>query len=176
MQIRKANEGDILHITSIYSAIHTEEEKGHAVIGWKRGVYPVEENARDAVHRGDMFVMEEEGEIVASAIINQIQVPEYANCSWKYTASDDSEVMVLHTLVVSPDKKGHGYGTAFVDFYEQYAQKHSCPYLRMDTNVINHAARRLYARLGYNEAGIVHCIFNEIPEVQLVCLEKKITL
>lgn len=175
MNIRKATENDIRQIASIYSAIHTEEEKGRAVIGWKRNIYPVEGNARDAVHRGDLFVMEEEGEIVASAIINQIQVPEYADCPWKYRAAD-TEVMVLHTLVVSPDKKGHGYGTAFVDFYEQYAKEHHCPFLRMDTNVINHAARKLYARLGYSEPGIVHCVFNGIAGVQLVCLEKRIDL
>ena len=46
------------------------------------------------------------------------------------------------------------------------------PFLRMDTNVKNTAARRLYARLGYREAGAVSCCFNGIPGVQLVCLEK----
>lgn len=42
----------------------------------------------------------------------------------------------------------------------------------MDTNARNAAARRLYAGLGYWEAGIVPCVFNGIPDVQLVCLEK----
>ena len=37
-----------------------------------------------------------------------------------------------------------------------------CPYLRMDTNEKNAAARRLYARLGYKEIGIVDCEFNGI--------------
>lgn len=36
------------------------------------------------------------------------------------------------------------------------------------------AARRLYARLGYKEVGIVDCTFNGIAGVKLVCLEKKI--
>ena len=42
------------------------------------------------------------------AIINQIQVPEYADAAWKHEAKED-EVMVLHTLVVDPfeKKKGH---------------------------------------------------------------------
>ena len=42
----------------------------------------------------------------------------------------------------------------------------------MDTNARNLAARRLYKHLGYLEAGIVSCVFNGIPDVQLVCLEK----
>ncbi len=46
----------------------------------------------------------------------------------------------------------------------------------MDTNARNQAARALYARLGYQEPGIVDCVFNGIPGVQLVCLEKTLDL
>lgn len=173
MNIRKATEQDIDRITEIYSAIHDEEESGRVSIGWNRSIYPVRKTAADAVSRGDMFVEEDAGQIVATGIINQKQVAEYANCRWEYNAAED-EVMVLHTLIVDPNIKGHGYGTAFVKFYEQYAKKHDCHYLRMDTNAINQVARKMYAKLGYKEPGIVPCVFNGIPNVQLVCLEKKI--
>ena len=36
------------------------------------------------------------------------------------------------------------------------------------------AARRLYARLGYREIGIVPTVFNGIPGVDLVLLEKNL--
>ncbi len=42
----------------------------------------------------------------------------------------------------------------------------------MDTNVKNQAARRLYAQLGYREAGIVDCNFNGMPGIKRVYLEK----
>ena len=82
--------------------------------------------------------------------------------------------MVLHTLVVRPDLAGRGYGRQFVAFYEQYARERGCPCLRLDTNERNAAARRLYAKLGYREAGIIPCVFNGIGGVNLVCLEKKV--
>ena len=82
--------------------------------------------------------------------------------------------MVLHTLVVDPAYEGRGFGSAFVSFYEDYARSHGCPYLRIDTNARNVNARRLYARLGYREAGILPCAFNGIPSIQLVCLEKRV--
>ena len=44
----------------------------------------------------------------------------------------------------------------------------------MDTNAINAAARAMYAKLGYREADIVPCVFNGIPNVNLVLLEKKL--
>lgn len=65
-----------------------------------------------------------------------------------------------------------GYGKAFVAFYENYAKRHNCIALRMDTNVRNAKARNLYRKLGYEEIGVVKCVFNGIPDVQLVCLEK----
>lgn len=171
MEIRKAQAGDVDKIESIYEHIHDEEERGVATIGWIRNVYPVRKTAEDALNREDLFVMVDEGQIVAVAIINQIQVPEYVNAEWKH-AADDHEVMVLHTLVVEPKEKKKGYGKAFVAFYENYAKQHDCNELRMDTNARNERARKMYARLGYEEVGVVGCVFNGIPDVQLVCLEK----
>ena len=101
-------------------------------------------------------------------------MPEYANAQWRYPDAPEGEIMVLHTLVVEPAQAGKGYGSAFVQFYEDYAREYGCSYLRMDTNAKNQAARKLYAHLGYWESGIVDCNFNGIPGVALVCLEKKL--
>ena len=172
--IRLANFRDVDGIERIYDGIHTAQEQGVLNTGWVRGVYPVRKTALDAIARGDLFVMEIAGEIVASAIINQIQVDVYSDCTWQYPAKE-GEVMVLHTLTVNPNCAGKGYGTEFVRYYERYALSHGCPYLRMDTQQKNIAARKLYQKLGYCERGIVQCEFNGIPGVQLVCLEKKLS-
>ena len=173
MQFIKAEEKHIDAIEGIYSRIIDAQEQGRLTVGWQRGVYPTRQTALDALKRGDLFVCVDGGQVVAAAIINRIQVPVYAEVGWLYHAEPD-EVMVLHTLVVDPLRAGRGYGSAFVAFYESYAKNNGCPVLRMDTNEKNAAARRLYARLGYREAGIVPCVFNGIKGVGLVCLEKKL--
>lgn len=170
--IRRAVLEDIPGVTAIYDHILTEEENGRAVVGWIRGVYPTEKTALDALKAGTLFVLEQDGAIAAAAKIDRNQVPEYADAPWRYPNALAEQVMVLHTLVVDPAQAGRGCGTEFVRFYERYALEKGCPYLRMDTNARNTAARRLYNRLGYWEAGIVPCVFNGIPGVQLVCLEK----
>ena len=169
--IRKATESDIPGVSALYDDIHTEEENGRAVIGWERGVYPTENTARKALADGELFVDEEDGKIIGAAIINQRQVDVYAGAPWSFAVSDD-EVMVLHTLVISPKAGGRGYGRRFVQFYEDYALSHGCRYLRMDTNERNSRARAMYAKLGYKEIGIVPTVFNGIPGVGLVLLEK----
>lgn len=169
--IRKAEKRDIPGVAAIYDHILTEQDQGKCTVGWVRGVYPTAQTAEEALDAGELFVEESDGQIVAAAKINQSQVPEYANAAWKYVAPDQ-EVMVLHTLVVDPSCAGQGSGRRFVRFYEEYAAANGCKYLRMDTNEINTAARSLYRKLGYQEVGIVDCVFNGIPDVHLVCLEK----
>ncbi len=168
---RKAVLSDVDAITAIYEAIHDGEEAGLTTIGWVRDVYPTRKTAEDSIDAGDLFVLEENGRIVASAKINQIQVEEYKDAVWSYDAPAE-KVMVLHTLVVAPDAFGHGYGSQFVKFYEEYAAENDCPYLRMDTNERNTVARAMYKKQGYIEVGIVSCVFNGIEGVKLVCLEK----
>lgn len=169
--IRKAISTDIPAVAAIYDSIHDAEESGQITTGWLRNVYPTEATASAAFQRDDLFVMEDNGQILASAIINQIQVDVYTGAPWKNTVPDD-HVCVLHTLTVSPKATHHGLGSAFVHFYEEYAAKHNCPELRIDTNKNNLRARAMYKKLGYKEIGIVPTVFNGIPDVNLVLMEK----
>lgn len=171
--VRKATEADIPAVTAIYDALLDREEQGLQSTGWTRGVYPTEQTARDALRAGTLYVMEREGRVTAAAKIDQSQMEQYSRCRWQHDAPPE-QVLVLHTLVVPPRCGGHGYGTKFVHFYEDCARERGCPYLRMDTNAVNAAARSLYRKLGYREACIVPCEFNGIPNVQLVCLDKRL--
>lgn len=169
--IRKATLKDLYQIENIYNLTHSIEEKGLTSIGWKRNIYPTRITAEDSINRDDMFVYEKDGQVVACAVINKIQVPEYINAEWQYLVPDD-KITVLHTLVVSPDFKGQNIGKEMIDFYEYYAYQTNSPYLRMDTNSTNIFAREFYSKLGYKEVGIVDCNFNGIGNIHLVCLEK----
>lgn len=174
MIIRKADLKDIKNSYAVYSNVLKSEEEGFSSIGWIRGVYPTQNTVIEAVNAGDFFVCEEDGKILACARINQIQVPDYANADWEFKNIADDKIMVLHTLAVDPGAAGKGIGTKFVKFYEEYAKNAGCTHLRMDTNEKNKNARRLYKKLGYKEADIIPCDFNGIPDIRLVCLEKKI--
>ena len=174
MIIRKAEARDLDAIESIYNKIFSkEEESGKVVTGWERAIYPRRETAEEAIKRDDIFVMEDEEDIVGSGIINKEQVDVYEEAKWEYKAKD-SEVMVLHTLVIDPDKSSKGYGKKFVEFYEDYAREKGCKYLRMDTNERNKPARSLYKSLAFDEIDCLSCIFNGLEGVNLILFEKKL--
>ena len=171
--IRKATAADLDAVGEIYREIHEAEARGEITTGWLRDVYPVRATAEAALGRDDLFVMEDGGRVIGAAVINKLQVDVYEGAAWQFDVPPN-EVCVLHTLVISPAVSGRGCGTAFARFYEQYAREHGCRELRMDTNERNRAARSLYAKLGYREIGVVPTVFNGIPNVQLVLLEKQL--
>ena len=61
-----------------------------------RDIYPTMETAREAFEKDDLFVDEEEGTVVATARINQEQVPEYARVDWEYPAKDEGRDGAAH--------------------------------------------------------------------------------
>ena len=120
--IRKATTEDINDVVRIYDDVHRREEVGEVTTGWLRGIYPTRDTAETSLKRGDLFVqLDETGEIVGTAIINRLQVDCYVNGSWKCDAADD-EIMVIHTLVIAGKSAGEGFGSEFLDFYENYAK------------------------------------------------------
>lgn len=168
---RKATAADIEAIAAIYEEILDLEEQGRLSTGWVRGLYPCGETIEKALAAQSLYVLEENGEILASGIIDHRQHPVYAKGAWSLPAGPE-QVMVLHTLTVRPGARGKGLGRQFVAFYEDLAAGAGCLAARLDTNVINGAARKWYGRLGYREAGVESCQFNGIGGVRLVLFEK----
>ena len=173
LRFRKADNDDLDAIDRIYERTHDAEEAGLSTTGWVRGIYPIREVAEASLERGDMYVAELDGRVVATGIINKTQVNVYLDCDWEYKMPDD-KVCVLHTLAVDPDARGLGIGPSFVRFYEKTAGEQCCEVLRIDTNARNKRARRMYAKLGYIETDIVPTVFNGIRDVDLVLMEKKL--
>ena len=171
--IRPAEPGDVDAVAAIYDRLTAREAAGLGCTGWKSGVYPTRETAEQALADGKLYVLEADGRIAASARLNGVQDPAYAYCPWQYDAPPE-QVFVLHTLTVDPDRAGQGLGREFLLYYEAAAASLGRPYLRLDTNVVNLPARAFYKNHGYREAGVVPCEFNGLPDIDLVCLEKKL--
>lgn len=170
---RKAQMSDLDAVEAIYDKIHAREDAGLLTTGWVTGVYPLREDAENALARDDLYVYEKDGRVLASGILNQLQVDVYADAAWQYPAQD-AQVFVLHTLTVDPEAAGRGIGRAFARFYEQTARERGCTVLRIDTNERNTAARHLYKSLGFREADVIPCTFNGIRSIRLVLLEKQL--
>ena len=170
--IRKAVPDDLNAVMQLYDELMDAKEAGIIPVIWRRGVYPSRETALEALAREDLYVMEKDGRIIGSAVINQLQDDVYAGAPWGHKVPDN-QVCVLHTLMISPAEFGKGHAREFLAFYEQYAMEHGCPELRIDTNDRNLPAQAMYRKHGYRKIGVVPArVFNGILDVNLVLLEK----
>lgn len=172
MKIRLADLADLDGVEAIYNAVLDEEEAGRGHTNWQRGVYPTREDAAAALEDGTLYVAEEEGAVAAAAILNHVQLPEYGDISWAYPGEGE-QVMVIHTLVVPPQRAGRGIGRQFVAFAEDLGRRRGCSTLRLDTYEGNLPAASLYRKLGYRDAGVTKFNFHGIVE-NLLLFEKQL--
>ncbi len=121
MIIRKAEIKDIPAIDDTYTELLTYEQQHGTTTNWALGVYPTAAVPQEKIPQGTMFVLEDEGKICASMVLNQEQAKEYFDIPWLYPAEAQA-VYVIHTLTVPPSAKGRGYGSAMIDFAKDYAR------------------------------------------------------
>lgn len=150
--IRKAVLQDIEQIENSYTELLLHEQEYGAFTVWQLGVYPTRETAEKSFANGSLYVMEENGEICASIIINKIQPAEYGNIKWKCNARAD-EVLVIHLLCVRPSQAGRGIGKAMVQFAIDEGKRLNCKAVRLDTGEQNKPAVALYKKMGFELAG-----------------------
>lgn len=168
--IRKATAADIDAIVASYEELFAHEREHGCITQWKQGLYPTRATAESGVERGDMYVYYIGDKLAASMIVNSHQAKEYYEIPWLYPA-DDSEVMVIHTLCVPPSMAARGLGTLMVGFATGLAFGAGKRIIRLDTNVKNLPARKLYEKLGYRLAGTHHALHEGALDTELVYFE-----
>lgn len=170
MIIRKAEMRDAAAIAKTYDELFALEAERGTTTNWVAGVYPTIGVPEEKIPRGEMFVLEEDGELCASLVLNQEQAKEYYLMPWKYPA-EDKDVYAIHTLCIRPEKAGRGYGTALVSFAKDYARAQGAKAVRLDTWTHNEPAKALYTKNGFSIVGEMPCLHQGLIESTLVYLE-----
>jgi len=150
--IRQATRAEVEKVTQGYLELLEYEEINGSNSGWKKNIYPTFETALTAWEKGWLYVLDKEGEICASMILNQIQPEEYYQIPWQYQAEDE-KVLVVHTLCVPPSKARKGYGQKMMEYAAEHAVEKGYKVVRIDTWAENVRAQALYKKLGYRIAG-----------------------
>lgn len=175
--IRTARTDDIQAIADTYTALLTYEKEHGGSSNWELDVYPTIKVPASKVPMGEMFVLEEDGSICASMVLNHDQAEDYKAIPWS-SAAEESQVLVIHTLCIPPDKAGRGYGGEMVRFAKEYAKASGCTVVRIDTYAYNEPAKSLYQKNGFRIAGYGRTLLQGlIPEEQvyLECQVEEVT-
>ena len=171
--IRPATAADLDRVAQIYDEILDHEAATVSYTNWQKGKYPCRATPEKALAKGAVDVLEEEGQVAATAILNQEQLPEYSALPWSVPAGD-GQVFVIHTLCVPPSRAGRGLARAFVAFAEELGREKGCTVMRLDTYEGNQPALAMYPKLGYRTVGKTLFHFHGLIWEDLVCFEKQL--
>ena len=73
------------------------------------------------------------------------------------------DLAVLWDIRVAPEARGQGVGSALLDAAERWASRHGARRLQVETQNINVAACRLYARHGFALEAVNHFAYANVP-------------
>lgn len=145
---------DINELENVYNDLNDHLQLGINYPGWLKGVYPVRETAEIGIREGNLFTLKIEGKIAGSVILNHKQEKAYNQVNWGVDA-DDSQIMVIQTLVVHPHFMKQGISRKLMDFSKKYALSKEAKSIRLDVAIQNIPAISLYEKCGYNYIGTV---------------------
>ena len=124
-------------------------------VGWIKGVYPSDEMMKDALIKGEMYLLlsdETEGygpeNILGAVILNSDYNEGYEGISWNVDCNY-SEVLIPHALGVSADVQGKGVGRRLVAEMIKLAKREGKKAVRLDILGRNHIAEKLYTSAGF---------------------------
>lgn len=115
---------------------------------WKKGQHPSNEWLISSIEKSQMFVLEENEEIVASVILNHEANESYKLVKWTKEVPN-KKVLIVHVLAVSPKHSGKGLGTKMMAYIMDYAKETKMQAIRLDVISNNNAAEHLYKKMGF---------------------------
>lgn len=148
MAIEKAVLRDADEVGRLYDSLNDHLMATVNYPGWKKGLYPVREDAERAVAEGTLFVLREGGQIAGTVILSHREEKGYAQAPWGVELEPE-QVLVVHTLAVHPQHLGRGAGRRLMEFAIAYARTQGMRAVRLDVNQRNIPAIRLYESLGF---------------------------
>lgn len=148
MQIRKGTEKDIEEVSALYDAVNDYLESHTNYPGWRKGVYPIREDAAQGIAENNLFVAEAEGQIAGTFILRHRPGEAYALADWG-NRLDYSEILVLYTFAVHPRFLRRGIGKQLMEFILAHAAREKIKAVRLDVYEKNTPAIRLYEQMGF---------------------------
>ena len=148
MKIRKGSWRDLDAIAALYEELNNYLECHTNYPGWKKGVYPIREDAIQGVSEQSLFVMLKSERVIGTFILNHHSEDGYKTADWN-SNFDDRDVFIVHTLAVHPDFLHQGIGKRLLEFAVDYSVHMKMKARRLDVYEKNIPAIRLYERTGF---------------------------
>ena len=130
--------------------------------------YPTRSIIENDLKDGILYVLKNNNKIIGAINISENQEPEYKTIDWQF---NDTKVLVIHRLVVHPNKQNKGFARLLMDFAEDYTKQNNFTSIRLDAYSQNGRVVEFYKNREYVIRGRVNFPERLHP---FYCMEKKI--
>lgn len=139
---------DIDELEKLYDDLNDHLAEGVNYPGWRKGIYPVRQDAIKGVNNNNLYVARHDGKIVGSIILSHEPETAYHKAKWQIE-SDYSDVFVIYTFAVHPQYLKCGVGKALLDFAAEHSINAQAKSIRLDVYEGNKPAIQLYEKCGF---------------------------
>lgn len=170
MNILQANINNLDDIKDFYDDLLDQMNEIGYYIGWEKDIYPNLELIKKFIDEGAMFIGLDDGKIISAMAINSRASEVYDKVNWSIDAST-KESLVIHILGVSLRLKGKGYGKQMINFAIDYGHKNNLRAIRMDVQVANVTAMKLYEKMGFVAVDRVNIVYDRLGSLEFIMYE-----
>ncbi|CAZ95598.1 GNAT family N-acetyltransferase [Zobellia galactanivorans] len=142
---KRSEIGKILNLTQACAAAMM----ANGIYQWNEH-YPSRQAFECDVDRKELYVLEEDNQIIGTMVISTFMDEEYKPVRW-LTPTDKN--CYIHRVAVHPDFQGKGYAQQLMGFAENYAREKGFSSLRLDTFSQNKRNQRFYEARGFQRLG-----------------------
>lgn len=158
--IRKATIHDIDEIECLYDDLNDYLEEHENGPRWKKGVYPVRENAEEALGESTLYVAVIDEKIVGTFVLSRKQDEAYKEVDWQIEY--DVPVFVVGVLAVHPNYLGRGVAQSLLNYATVLGKECGIKAIRLDTYEENIPAAKLYEKCGFTYMGLLDLGLEEL--------------
>ena len=149
MKLRKAKHSDLAAIMAIINQAKAYF-KSHGINQWQDG-YPNEISIVNDIQRNESYVLDNDGDIVATVMISANGENNYNYIEGNWLTDD--KYLVIHRIAIRDDQKGNGLAKIIFD---QAIELFDLPSLRIDTHEDNKSMQRFLQKYGFSYCGIIY--------------------
>lgn len=149
MIIRKSNREDLPAIMAIVADAQALL-RSQGVDQWQDG-YPTEKIIAGDIANDDSYVLEDEGVVIATAVISFAGEVTYNSIDGQWL--NDNDYVVVHRLAVRNSALRGGHARQMMLYAEELALQRGVNNIRVDTHSDNKAMQSLLTSLGYTLCG-----------------------
>jgi len=149
--IRKGTNSDIEAIMILCKAC-AKHMISQGVFQWNEH-YPNKNAFETDVSREELYVLEQDEQIIGTVVISIFMDKEYIPIKW---LTRNNNNIYIHRLAIHPKYQGKGYAQQLMDFAEAYALKNKYTSIRLDTFSQNKRNQKFYELRGYKQLGDIY--------------------